>query len=127
MGMETVHHVHAADVALAFLAAINRSDSTIGESFHIVSPAALTLRGYAERIAASFGQTARLRFMPWEEWCPSVSDEDAAATWDHISHSPNCSIEKAGRLLNYKPHYSSLRAVKESLDWLRENGRVSIS
>lgn len=127
MGMETVHHVHAADVALAFLAAMNRSDSTIGESFHIVSPAALTLRGYAERITASFGRTARLRFVPWEEWRPSVSEEDAAATWDHISHSPNCSIEKAGRLLDYKPHYSSLRAVKESLDWLRENGRIAIS
>ncbi|MCL4784552.1 MAG: NAD-dependent epimerase/dehydratase family protein [Bryobacterales bacterium] len=125
MGMETVHHVHASDVALAFLAAINRSDVTLGESFHIVSPAALTLRGYAERLSAALGHVARLRFLPWEEWRTTVPEEDAAATWDHIAHSPNCSIEKAGRLLGYRPHYTSLQAVKESLDWLRNNGRVS--
>lgn len=125
MGMETVHHVHASDVALAFLAAINRSDVTLGESFHIVSPAALTLRGYAERLSSVLGHVARLRFLPWEEWRTTVSEADAAATWDHIAHSPNCSMEKAGRLLGYRPHYSSLQAVKESLDWLRENGRVS--
>ncbi|MCC7340164.1 MAG: NAD(P)-dependent oxidoreductase [Bryobacterales bacterium] len=126
-GMETVHHVHASDVALAFLAAINRSDATIGESFHIVSPAALTLRGYAERMSAEFGHPARLRFLPWEEWRNTVSEEDADATWDHISHSPNCSIEKAGRLLGYRPHYTSLQAVKESVDWLRDNGRIAVA
>lgn len=125
LGMETVHHVHAADVALAFLAAINRSDVAIGESFHIVSPAALTLRGYGERMANWFGRPARLRFLPWEEWRATVSEEDAAATWDHIAHSPNCSIEKARRKLGYAPHCTSLEAVRESVEWLRQEGRIS--
>ena len=68
LGMETVHHVHAADVAQAFLGAVERPAAAIGQSFHVVSPAALTLRGYAERMAQWFGQVRRLRFLPWEEW-----------------------------------------------------------
>jgi len=28
-------------------------------------------------------------------------DEEAEATWDHIAHSPCCSIAKAQRLLEY--------------------------
>jgi len=121
LGMETVHHVHAADVAQAFVQALVHWEAAVGESFHIVSPAALTLRGYAEKMAEWFGQPARLSFAPWAEWRKTVSEEDGQATWDHIAHSPNCSIDKARRLLNYQPQYSSLRAVQESVDWLIKN------
>jgi nucleoside-diphosphate-sugar epimerase len=55
-----------------------------------------------------------------------VPAEDAAATWDHIAHSPCCSIEKARRLLGYEPRYDSLQAVCESLQWLIANGRLSL-
>jgi nucleoside-diphosphate-sugar epimerase len=125
LGMETVHHVHADDVAQAFALALENRDAAIGESFHVVSPAALTLRGYAEAVASWHGRRARLRFLPWEEWRRGVSEEDAAATWDHIAHSPNASIEKARRVLGYSPRYHSLEAVQGSLDWLVEHGKVS--
>jgi nucleoside-diphosphate-sugar epimerase len=120
LGMETVHHVHADDVAQAFMLALANRSVSIGESFHVVSPGALTLRGYAGSVASWFGQSARLQFLPWEEWRKTVSKEEAAATWDHIAHSPNCSIAKARRLLGYNPRYSSLEAVNESLRWLIE-------
>jgi nucleoside-diphosphate-sugar epimerase len=118
IGMETVHHVHAADVAQAFWKAMDNWSNAIGESFHVVSPAALTLRGYAEAMAAWFGQPARLSFVPFEQWRATVSEEEAERTRDHISHSPNCSIAKAQRLLDYQPRYTSLQAVFESVDWL---------
>jgi len=120
LGLETVHHVHADDVAQAFMRALTHWSGAVGESFHVVSPAALTLRGYAEAMAAWFGQPARLRFLPWEEWRDTVSAEEAEATWDHIAHSPNCSIAKAQRLLDYRPRYSSLQAVYEAVSWLIE-------
>jgi nucleoside-diphosphate-sugar epimerase len=126
LGMETVHHVHADDVAQAFMAAIANRSQAIGESFHVVSAAALTLRGYAEVVARWFGQEARLRYLPWEEWRRTVSEEQARATWDHIAHSPNCSIAKAQRLLDYRPRYSSLQAVHEALQWLIAHGRVDL-
>lgn len=121
LGMETVHHVHADDVAQAFMQALANWSSAVGESFHVVSPEALTLRGYAEAIAAWFGQSARLRFVAWEEWRKMVSEEEEKATWDHIAHSPNCSIAKAQRLLHYQPRYDSLQAVKEAVEWLMEH------
>jgi nucleoside-diphosphate-sugar epimerase len=125
-GMETVHHVHAQDVAQAFWKALDNWSSAVGQSFHVVSPAALTLRGYAEAVAAWFGQPAHLSFMPFEQWRATVSEEDAERTWDHIAHSPNCSIAKAQRLLDYQPRYTSLQAVFESVSWLVQEGVVKI-
>jgi nucleoside-diphosphate-sugar epimerase len=122
LGMETVHHVHADDVAQAFCKAMELPGAAIGESFHVVSPAALTLRGYAEGMARWFGTEASLEFLPWEKWRASTAPRDADATWDHIAHSPNCSIEKARRLLGFAPRYGSLQAVCESVDWLVEHG-----
>jgi nucleoside-diphosphate-sugar epimerase len=126
LGMETVHHVHADDVAQIFMQAIANRSVSIGESFHTVSPAAVTLRGYAEAMAAWFGQSAQLEYQPWESWCETVSKEDAQATWDHIAHSPNCSIAKGERLLNYRPRYSSLQAVQESVTWMIHYGVIKI-
>lgn len=123
-GMETVHHVHAADVAQAFWKAIDNWSSTVGHSFHVTSQSALTLRGYAEVVATWFGQEPHLSFMPFELWRATVSEEDAERTWDHIAHSPNCSIAKAQRLLDYQPRYTSLQAVFESVDWLVKEGVI---
>ena len=125
-GLETVHHVHADDVAQGFEKAISNWGSAVGESFHLVSPAAVTLRGYAEAVAGWFGQDARLAFLPFESWQETVSKEDAQATWEHTARSPNCSIDKARGLLGYAPRYSSLEAVRESLTALVECGTVAL-
>lgn len=114
LGMETLHHVHADDVAQVFMQAIRHRSMSLGESFHAVSPAALTLRGYAEAVATWFGREANLSFMPFDQWKQDISDRDARLTHDHIAHSPNCSIDKA-RLLGYEPRYSSLQAIQEAL------------
>ena len=127
LGLETVHHVHADDVAQSFVKAALNWGNAVGESFHVVSPAALTLRGYAEKMADFFGQEARLEFLPWETWKKTVCDEEARSTWDHIAHSPNCSIEKAKRLLEYQPRHTSLEAVQESVHWLVGNKIINIS
>jgi nucleoside-diphosphate-sugar epimerase len=122
LGMETVHHVHADDVAQAFCRALEHPGAAAGESFHVVSPAAVTLRGFAERTARWFGHEAALSWLPWDEWKKTVPAADATATWDHITHSPCCSIEKARRLIGYEPRYGSLDAVFESIGWLAERG-----
>lgn len=125
IGMETVHHVHADDVAQAFMCTMERRSAALGESFHVVSPAALTLRGFAEKLAEWFGRAAKLEFLPWEEWKTTVTDRDAKATWDHIAHSPNCSIAKARALLGYAPRYTSLEAVQEAVAVMQQSGVVA--
>jgi len=115
LGRETLHHVHADDVAQAFVRGLANWSTAAGESFHVVSPAALSLAGYAEAVAGWYGQEVKLRFLPWDEWRKTVTEKEAQVTWDHIARSPSCSIEKAKRLLGYQPRYRSLEAIRESL------------
>ncbi len=124
-GMETLHHVHADDVAQAFELAVERPEAAAGESFHVVSERAITLRGYAEAIAHLFGQPSHLSLLAWERWRDTVPEVAAQMTWDHIAHSPSMSIEKARRLLGYAPTYTSLEAIQDSLAWLVGHGRLS--
>ena len=124
LGRETLHHVHADDVAQAFVKAMSNWSNACGESFHVVSPAAVSLVGYAEAVSRWFGHEPHIRHVPWEEWRCSVSEKDAQVTWDHIARSPCCSIRKAQRLLDYQPRYRSLEAVRESLKWLIAHGTI---
>jgi nucleoside-diphosphate-sugar epimerase len=120
-GMETVHHIHASDLALLVMKSLERWSSAVGESYHGVSEAAVTLRGYAEAMARWFGSEPNLVFQTWSEWEAGVSKEDASATEGHIGRSPNCSIEKARRLLDWNPRYSSLQACQEAVTWMMEH------
>ena len=114
-GRETLHHVHADDVAQCFVAALLNWPQAEGQCFHAVSRGALTMAGYAESVAEWYGQKAKIRFLPWEEWRLTVTGKEASITWDHIARSPNCSIAKARQLLGYQPRYSSLEAIRQSL------------
>lgn len=125
-GMETVHHVHADDIAVLAIQAMAYWSVSVGEAFHAVSPRAVTLRGYAEAMYRWFGHEPALRFHPWEEWKAMQSPENAGATWEHIARSPNASIEKGRRLLGYVPRYSSLAAVQESVSWLIAHGKLAV-
>lgn len=120
LGLETAHHVHADDVALGFMLAIENRTTSVGENFHLLSDKALTWRGYAEAIAEWYGQGAKLRFVTWEVFRQSMSEQDALCSWDHLIHSTSGSIAKAKRLLNYEPRYTSLKAIQESLTYLDE-------
>ena len=123
-GLETVHHVHADDVAQMMMRAIARWRASVGEAFHAVSPRALTLRGYAEAMFGWFGHEPRLAYAPWDSWKARTNEVDAQATYEHISRSPNCSIAKAELILGYAPRYTSLEAVQDSVSALIEAGAL---
>lgn len=125
IGLETLHHVHADDVAQTFMKAINNWSCTVGESFHAVAEKALTLRGYAQAMYAWFGKESNIRYLAWDQWKETVCQEDAEQTWEHITHSPNCSTVKAQSLLDYEPRYTSLQAVQESVQWLIDNNGLN--
>lgn len=114
-GLETVHHVHAEDVARAVMAALSHWSAARGEAFNAVSPAALNLRHYAEALYAHFGHAPALSFVPYADWAKDQEPEDAQATWEHIARSPCHSIDKARRLLDHHPRHSSLQAVIEAI------------
>jgi nucleoside-diphosphate-sugar epimerase len=116
-GLETVHHVHADDLAQMVMRMIANWGAAVGESFNAVSPQAVTLRGYAEAVFGWYGHPPRLAFLPFDTWKATVTEGEAQATWEHIIRSPCHSIAKAQRLLGYAPRYSSLQAVREKLFW----------
>lgn len=87
----------------------------MGEAFHAVSPAALTLRGYAYPI-----------FPPWDEWKDTATSGDAALSCDHMAHSPCGSAEKARRMLGYLSRHTSLQAVREAVDWMVAHGWIKL-
>ncbi len=111
-GLETVHHVHAEDVARLFMAAISSRATAIGEAFHAVSEKALTLRGYAESMSRWFGHEPDLDFLPYDQWAVGQNAEDAKATWEHVARSPHCLMEKARRLLGFVPLHTLLVSMR---------------
>lgn len=127
-GLETLHHVHADDVAQAFQLAVEvgleNPDAAAGNSFYVVSERALTLRGFAEAVAGWFGVAANLRFAPIDEFRASTTPEYADTSLAHVGRSQSMSIEKARRLLGYSPRFTSLEAVREAMAWQEGQGRL---
>ena len=94
---------------------LTKADSGDGQSFHVVSERAMTLRGYAEAVAAWFGQQAKVRYLPVSEFRRMTPAEHADLTWAHIARSASMSIDRARRLLGYRPRYTSLQAIADAV------------
>ncbi|KAJ55472.1 epimerase [Actibacterium mucosum KCTC 23349] len=124
LGLETVHHVHAEDVAQVFWRSIDRPSASIGEQFNAVSEQAVTLRGFAEAMYRWHGHMPDLGFAPFDEWAKEHSAADADATLEHIGRSPCHSIGKARDLLGYHPRHTSLQAIQEAVTWLMQQGVI---
>jgi nucleoside-diphosphate-sugar epimerase len=121
-GMETLHHVHADDVAQVFFNAITHRNAALGESFHAVADESITLLGYAKAMYRFFGQKEKIKFLPWEEWCAYTKNQEYIdKTYYHIARSGYFSIEKARRLLEYHPRYTLLETVEESVSYMLQN------
>ena len=117
----TMHHVHADDVAQLFERALDRPERSVGESFHAVSPRALTVRGYAEAAYRWWGHEPRIRTVSWDEYRAQTGEEDAGASWEHLHRSQVCSIAKPVSRLGYAPAWSSAEAARQAVTWLAEH------
>ncbi len=124
-GRETLHHVHADDLAQLFESAMVRRQASLGESFSGVAPFAMSLVACCEFVARLFGREPNIEFATHEEM-----ERLLGAAWqttrDHIDHSPCCSIEKAQRLLGYSPRYTTEQIYVECLDYLLESEELVV-
>lgn len=126
-GMETLHNVHADDVAQVFMNAILYRNRALGESFHATAPTAVTMRGIAEKMFMWFGQEPNIEYLPWKEWCERTADKGfIASTENHVRHSDNYSIAKAKTLLNYQPRYTIFQAMCEGVESMIARGVISV-
>ena len=121
-GNAMLHHVHSDDIARMVEVCIDKPDAAIGEYFNIVSPKAVTFRGFAEKLYEAYGHEPKIKYMPFEEMKKDMKPEDVKETIEHMSHSPSCSMEKAKRILDFEPIHSSVDTVLDALDWqIKEN------
>ena len=117
--------MHADDVAQAFERALTRP-AAIGASFHVVSEQAMTLRGLAAGVAAWFDREPVIDLVDWPEFERRVGAGHAVVSREHVARSIAASIDRARDALGYRPRYSSLDAIHESLRWLAANGHVAL-
>lgn len=125
-GLATLHHVHAKDISDLMIDCINNPDISISQAFHATSSAALTLRGYAESMYKKFNREPNIQYMPLNDMLKTLTSDDAAQTFEHVSRSPCASMEKARKELGFIPSYSSIHAVIESVDFLSKIGAIKV-
>lgn len=130
-GMETVHHVHASDVARLFVDAVRHREQALGEKFYAVSGGSITLYGYAKLLYNHYRHIPNIGFLSWTEWTEYVRNECAASStkeeieqqlvesYLHLSRSGFFSIEKEKNLLGYKPLHTNVETILESIDSYR--------
>lgn len=112
-GMETLHHVHADDVAQVFYQAILHRNQALGESFHAVAAESLTLYGYAKAMYRFFGHEPNIDFLAWPQWKEMVNDQALSEhSYYHLARSGYYSIENARQLIGYSPKYSTIETVE---------------
>ncbi len=127
-GMETVHHVHASDVARLFACATMHREKALGEKFYAVSGGSITLYGYARLLYKHFGREPHIGFLSWDEWQKYVRSECAGTATEeeiemqltesylHLTRSGFFGIEKEHCLLGYTPEYSNVETILEAVD-----------
>ncbi len=125
LGLGVLHHVHADDVAQAFERTLVRP-AAVGSSFHVAAEQAMTLRGLAAGAARWFGHEPEIDLVSWTELERRIGAEHAGVSREHVARSIAASIERAREVLGYRPRYSSLEALHESLVWLAANGKVDL-
>ncbi|GAA3627107.1 NAD-dependent epimerase/dehydratase family protein [Microlunatus ginsengisoli] len=127
LGVELMHHVHADDVAQAFQLAVENRAAAAGQSFNVVAPSALTVRGYLAIAAGWFGRTARTRSVSWPEFRAGTTPEFADSSWEHLARSQFASIEKARSLLGYRPAFEPDAAALSGIRWLIDHDRLEVA
>ena len=126
-GQEILHPVHGFDVAQVFFNAITHRNQAIGETFDAESATHITLYGFAKHMYAYFGQEAKIKFLPWPEWCKYEGNQkECDHTYYHIARSGVFSIEKARRLLQYQPKYTCIETIDLAVKSYIDRGLISV-
>ncbi len=125
-GQETIHHVHADDLAQLFESAMVNRQAAVGEAFSGVAAYAMSLVGCCEFVARLFGREANLEFVSDAEMERVMGAGAWAVTKDHVDHAPCCSIEKGRKLLGYEPRFTPEQIFVEAIEYLLESGELVV-
>jgi nucleoside-diphosphate-sugar epimerase len=77
-------------------------------------------------VAGWFGREPEIELVDWAEFARRVGVEHAETSREHVARSIAASIDRARDVLGYRPRYSSLDALRESLRRLAATGDVDL-
>lgn len=113
LGLATLQHVHAQDLAEVIAACIEQPEKANGQAFISVAENAMTMRAIAENLYTYFGHEPNIEYVSWEKLEREIGKENAAVSLDHVSHSPCATPAKAQRVLGVKHRYGILDIYKQ--------------
>ncbi len=126
LGAETLHHVHADDVAQVFARALDRRAAATGHAFHAVADRAVSVRGLAAAVAAWFGRAPVLEHVGWDAFRARTDPEHAATSWEHLWRSQVASTAKTRAVLGCAPAHTAASAVREAVAWQGRAGQLDL-
>lgn len=123
-GMGTVHHVHASDVAQAFLLALDQPEKSIGQVFNVSSDRNLTYGGYLRLVERLYDSHCTVAYLPIDDWERRFGANPTMV--NHLIQHSSIDISKIRQTLGYAPAYDEERIIREVLEWLRVSGQVDL-
>lgn len=116
-GLATLQHIHSFDLANILIACLEKQDVSRGQAFIAVAERAESLKEMSENLFRRYGYEPKIAYVSWAEFENSVSKDDFEATFEHASYSPNCSVEKAKKLLGVRLQYTIDDILNEYMDY----------
>lgn len=111
-GEATLHFAHAADIADAFLRALEARAVAQGQAFNVASPEPVTLRDYAQAVAQWHGR----RWQPAPgDWRGHYRPQEVQFAEYFVKYNTGCSSRKAQRMLGWRAGYDGLEAAGEGI------------
>ena len=127
LGMETLHHIHAEDVARMFFLAVTHREKSLGQAFHAVAESSITLYGYARLLFEFFGKEERIGFLPWDKWREHVGDEEQCRlAYLHLARSGTFSIENAKERLEFSPKHTNVETIRIAVQSYVDRGLITV-
>lgn len=115
-----------ADLAEAFVLAVEHADRSMGEIFNISCRKAVTLRHYLESIKEAIGSTSALVPMPVDTILERHRDDGRIDEyWFRFLCRHMCfDIGKAAERLGYIPKYELRESISRVVEWLKMTSRL---
>ena len=104
-------------MANILIACLEKQDVSRGQAFIAVAERAESLKEMSENLFRRYGHEPKIAYVSWSEFENSVSKDDFEATFEHASYSPNCSVEKAKKLLGVRLQYTIDDILNEYMDY----------
>lgn len=111
-GGATLHFAHAADIADAFVRALDARTIARGHAFNVAAPEPVTLRAYAQAVAQWHGASWRPAAGDWRQACSAREVQFAEYM---VKYNTGCSSRKLEQRLGWRAAHGGLQAARDGI------------